>query len=60
VHSILMLASGAGFAITPMVAPGEHDRFESEGGSRSLHRNVAFTSIGIGAAGYVTMIIGGK
>src|SRR4051794_6657907 len=28
-HSILMLASGAGFAITPMVAPGEGESRES-------------------------------
>ena len=60
VHSILMLASGAGFAITPMVAPGERERFEAGGGNRSLHRNVALTSIGIGTAGYLTMLIGGK
>jgi len=60
VHSILMLASGAGFAITPMVAPGEHERFESTGGNRSLHRNVAITSIAIGTAGYLTMLFGSK
>jgi len=60
VHSILMLASGAGFAITPMVAPGEHEGFESGGGNRSLHRNVAITSIAVGTAGYLTMLFGGK
>jgi hypothetical protein len=61
VHSILMLASGAGFAITPMVAPGERERFESGGGgSRGTHRAVAFTSIGIGTAGYLLMLLGGK
>jgi hypothetical protein len=60
VHGILMLASNAGFAITPMVAPGEHERFESSDGNRSLHRTVALTSIGIGTAGYLMMLIGGK
>lgn len=60
VHGILMLASGAGFAITPMVAPSSHDRFENSGGNRSLHRNVALTSIGIGTAGYLTMLFGGR
>jgi hypothetical protein len=60
VHGILMLASGAGFAITPMVAPGGRDRFEPGGGSRSTHRAVAFTSIGIGTAGYLVMLLGGK
>jgi hypothetical protein len=40
-----------------MVAPD--DDF---GGSdrRSLHRNVAITSIAIGTAGYLTMLFGGK
>ena len=60
VHSILMLASGAGFAITPAFAPGEHDRLESGYGSASAHRAVAFTSIGIGTAGYLVMLLGGK
>lgn len=60
VHGILMLASGAGFAITPMVAPGGRDRFEPGGGSRSTHRAVALTSIGIGTAGYLVMLLGGK
>lgn len=60
VHGILMLASGAGFAITPMVAPGGRDRFDPGGGSRSTHRAVAFTSIGIGTAGYLVMLFGGK
>lgn len=60
VHSILMLASGAGFAITPATAPGERDRLESSYGSASTHRAVAFTSIGIGTAGYLLMLFGGK
>ena len=59
-HSILMLASGAGFAITPAFAPGEHDRLESGYGSASAHRAVAFTSIGVGTAGYLLMLLGGK
>ena len=62
IHGILMLASNTGFAITPLVAPGEHeDRGgSSSSGNRSLHRNVAFTSIAIGTAGYLTMLFGGK
>ena len=59
-HSILMLASGAGFAITPMVAPGGRDRLEFGSSSASTHRAVAFTSIGIGTAGYLLMLFGGK
>lgn len=60
VHSILMLASGAGFAITPATAPDGHDRRESGGSSASTHRAIAFTSIGIGTAGYLLMLFGGK
>jgi hypothetical protein len=60
VHSILMLASGAGFAITPATAPGRRDRLEFGNSSASTHRAVAFTSIGIGTAGYLLMLLGGK
>ncbi len=59
-HAILMLASGAGFAITPMVAPGDRDELEVGSSSASTHRAVAFTSIGIGTAGYLLMLFGGK
>ena len=59
-HAILMLASGAGFAITPMVAPGHRDELEVGSSSASTHRAVAFTSIGIGTAGYLLMLFGGK
>ena len=59
-HAILMLASGAGFAITPMVAPGHRDELEFGNSSASTHRAVAFTSIGIGTAGYLLMLFGGK
>ena len=60
IHGILMLASGAGFAITPMTAPGRRDRLEFGNSSASTHRAVAFTSIGIGTAGYLMMLLGGK
>ena len=59
-HAILMLASGAGFAITPMVAPGHRDQLEFGSSSASTHRAVAFTSIGVGTAGYLLMLFGGK
>jgi hypothetical protein len=55
-----MLASGAGFAITPMTAPGRRDPLELRTGSATTHRAVAFTSIGIGTAGYLMMLLGGK
>lgn len=59
-HAILMLASGAGFAITPMLAPGHRDEIEFGSSSASTHRAVAYTSIGIGTAGYLLMLLGGK
>lgn len=60
IHGILMLASGAGFAITPMTAPGRRDRLEFGTSSASTHRAVAYTSISIGTAGYLMMLFGGK
>jgi len=59
-HGILMLASGVGFAITPMTAPGRRDVLESGSSSANTHRAVAFTSIGIGTVGYLMMLIGGR
>jgi hypothetical protein len=59
-HAILMLASGGGFAVTPMLAPGHRDQLEFGSSSASTHRAVAFTSIGIGTAGYLLMLLGGK
>ena len=57
-HSILMLASGAGFAITPLTAPG--GGFRSAPGDPQLHRALAFTSIGVGTAGYLLMLFGNR
>jgi len=59
-HAILMLVSGAGFAITPMTAPGHRDQLEFGSSSANTHRAVAYTSIGIGTAGYLLMLFGGK
>jgi hypothetical protein len=60
IHGILMLASGAGFAITPMVAPGHEDTLEFGTSSATTHRAVALTSIAVGTAGYLIMLFGGK
>ena len=57
--AILMLASGAGFAITPMTRRATAIG-SSPASSASTHRAVAFTSIGIGTAGYLLMLFGGK
>lgn len=56
VHGLLMLAADGGFLATAAVAPGD-DR--NEAGSRSTHRAVAFTSIGLASAGYLVMLLGG-
>jgi len=57
-HSILMLASGAGFAITPLTAPG--GGFRSAPGQPQLHRAMAFGSIGVGTVGYLLMLFGAR
>ena len=60
-HGILMLAADAGFFGTFLSAPGGHERdFNEFNDSRSTHRTVAITSIGLATAGYLTMIFGGK
>jgi hypothetical protein len=62
-HGMLMLAADAGFLATAALAPGddsEEGRSGGGGGSRSTHRAVAFTSIGIASAGYVVMLFGGR
>jgi hypothetical protein len=56
-HGLLMLAADGGFFATALTGPGD-DR--DEGGSRSMHRAIAFTSIGMATAGYLIMLIGGK
>jgi hypothetical protein len=60
-HGILMLAADAGFFATFLNAPGSHELdFNQFNDSRSTHRTVAITSIGLATAGYLTMILGGK
>jgi hypothetical protein len=55
VHGILMMVADAGFVATGALAPDE----EGEGGvSRSTHRTIALTSMGIATVGYLIMLIG--
>jgi hypothetical protein len=54
-HSILMLASDAGFTATAALAPSRDDG--NFGNESSTHRVVAITSIGIGTAGYLMMLL---
>jgi hypothetical protein len=62
-HSLLMMGADAGFLATAASGPGDHgergERGEGGGGSRSTHRAIAFTSIGMATAGYLIMLFGG-
>jgi hypothetical protein len=65
VHGILMLIASGGFLATAATAPesefGEHGLNpggEGGEGNRSLHRGIAFTSIGIAATSYLIMLFG--
>ncbi len=55
IHSLLMIGADAGFVATGALAPDD----DEGGGSsnRSLHRNVAITSMGVAAASYVYMLV---
>jgi hypothetical protein len=57
-HSVLMLASDAGFAATAALAPeGDEGReFGENSNDRSRHRSVAIGSMGVAAASYVMML----
>lgn len=56
-HGLLMLAADAGFLATAALGPeSEHGHVD---GSRSTHRAVAFTSIGLASTGYLLMLLGG-
>lgn len=57
VHGLLMMAADAGFVATSMSTPSEHRglNFVTD---RDTHRNLAITSIGLGTAGYLLMLIG--
>jgi hypothetical protein len=54
-HAILMLASEGGFALT--AATGPNERSFTFATDKSTHRAIAFTSIGLGTAGYLLMLL---
>ena len=56
-HGLLMLAADAGFVATSISTPSEH-RGINFVADRDTHRNLAITSIGLGTAGYLIMLIG--
>ena len=53
IHGLLMLGADAGFVATGLMAPDD----DGEGGSsKSAHRNVAITSMGVAAGSYLYML----
>jgi hypothetical protein len=55
-HSILMLASDAGFAATAATAPGGNDGgFNGNSNDRRRHRAIAVGSMGVATASYLMM-----
>lgn len=59
VHGILMIGADAGFLATAAMGPEREEVERGGGGSRSAHRAMAFTSIGMASAGYLIMLFGG-
>jgi hypothetical protein len=51
-HAVLMLAADAGFAATGMLA----EKAERSQSTRTQHRNIALTSIGVATVSYVMML----
>jgi hypothetical protein len=51
-----MMGADAGFLATAASGPGGRNL---DAGSRSTHRTIAFTSIGMASAGYLIMLFGG-
>lgn len=60
IHSILMLASDGGFVAAMATAPNMHHGVITNPGDKSLHRNIAVASIGVGTVGYLLMLIKGR
>jgi hypothetical protein len=53
-----MLVADAGFVATGAMAPeNESEGERNDGGRRSAHRTVAFTSMGIATVSYLMMLI---
>src|SRR5215472_9644196 len=58
-HSVLMLAASGGFVATTATAPSLHRGSTVLTGNKSLHRDLAVASIGVGTVGYVLMLFKG-
>jgi len=63
-HGILMLAANAGFVATAATGPHGHEgghfgpAVPASSSDRSLHRDLALGSIGVGTIGYTLMLFG--
>jgi hypothetical protein len=57
VHGLLMMAADAGFVATVATAPHSHQTTIPSQSAMALHRDVAITSIVLGAAGYGIMFV---
>jgi hypothetical protein len=56
IHGLMMLVADAGFVATGALAPDSEGEGGGSSGNRSLHRNVALTSMGIATASYLMML----
>jgi hypothetical protein len=60
IHGLLMLSADAGFVATASSGPGRgRNSLINFDANKSRHRTIAFTSIGLGSAGYLLMLFGG-
>jgi hypothetical protein len=60
IHSVLMLASDGGFVAATATGPDIHNGIIRNPSDRSLHRNIAVASIGVGTVGYLLMLLKGR
>ena len=60
IHSALMIAADGGFLAAMATAPHIRQGIITNPSDKSLHRDVAVASIGVGTVGYVLMLLRGK
>ena len=60
IHSVLMLASDGGFLAATATGPHMRNGFITNPSDKSLHRDIAVASIGVGTVGYLLMLLKGR
>ncbi|HEY2384197.1 MAG TPA: hypothetical protein VGK48_23740 [Terriglobia bacterium] len=60
IHSILMLAADGGFLATEATGPHMKNGIITNPSDKSLHRDIAVASIGVGTVGYLIMLFKGR